>query len=51
MGALSSADRSTGSSVPVVELTVRDRANGARGRSLCARCPFVSRAALTGDRR
>ena len=51
MGALLSADGSTGSAEPVEELPARVRATGARARSLCARSLYVSGAALAGERR
>ena len=52
MGALLSADGSTGSAEPVEELAGRVRATGARApRSLCARWLSLSRAANALERR
>jgi hypothetical protein len=51
MGALLSADGSTGSAEPVEELAGRVRATGAGGRSLCARWLSLSGAAFVGERR
>ena len=51
MGALSSADGSTGSAEPVEELAVRVRATGAGPRSLCASWLSLSGAAFAGERR
>jgi hypothetical protein len=51
MGALLSADGSTGSAEPVEELAARVRVTGAGARSLCARCLSVSGAAFAGERR
>ncbi len=57
MGALSSADGSTGSAEPVEELAARVRATGAGARSLCALKLMASRwlslsgAAFAGERR
>ncbi len=51
MDALSSADGSTGSAEPVVELPARVQATGAGARLLCARWPSLLGAALAGERR
>jgi hypothetical protein len=51
MGALSSADGSTGSAEPVEELAARVRATGAGARSLCARWLSLSGAAFAGEQR
>ena len=51
MDALSSVDRSTGSSEPVEELAGRVRATGAGARSICARWQSRSGAAFAGERR
>ena len=51
MGALLSADGSTGSAEPVEELAGRVRATGAGARSLCARRLSLSVAAFVGERR
>lgn len=51
MGALLSADGSTGSAEPVEELAARVRATGAGARSLCARWLSVSGAAFAAERR
>ena len=51
MGALPSADGSTGSAEPVEELAGRMRATGAGARSLYARLVSLSGAAFAGERR
>jgi hypothetical protein len=51
MGALLSADGSTGSAEAVEELAARVRANGAGARSLYARWPSLSGAGFAGERR
>jgi len=51
MGALRSADGSTGSAEPVEELAGRMWATGAGARSLCARWLSLSCAAFAGERR
>jgi len=51
MGALLSADGSSGSAEPVEELAARVRAAGAGGRSLGARWLSLSGAAFAGERR
>jgi hypothetical protein len=51
MGALLSADGSTGSADSVEELAVRVRATGAGARSLCAWWLSLSGAAFAGERR
>ena len=51
MGALLSADGSTGSAEPVEELAGRVRATGAGARSLCGRWLSPSGAAFAGERR
>ena len=49
MGALPSADGSTGSAEPVEELAGRMRATGAGAQSLCARWLSLSGAAFAGE--
>ena len=51
MGALLSADGSTGSAEPVEELAARVRATGAGARSLCARWLSLCGAGFAGERR
>ena len=51
MGALLSADGSTGGVEPVEELAARVRATGAGARSLCAGWLSLSGAAFAGERR
>ena len=51
MGALVSADGSTGSAEPVEESAPRVRATGAGAPSLCTRWPSLSGTPLTGERR
>lgn len=51
MGALLSADGSSGSAEPVEALAARMRATGAGARSLCARWLSLSGAAMAGERR
>jgi hypothetical protein len=51
MGALLSADGSTGSAETVEELAGRVRATGAGARSLCAGWLSLSGAAFAGERR
>ena len=49
MGALLSADGSTGSAEPVEDLATRVRANSAGAPSLCARWPSLSGAGFAGN--
>ena len=51
MGALPSAERSTGSAEPVEDLAARVRAAGAGTRSLCAKGLSLPGAGFAGERR